>query len=166
MSRRRQLVYAFLILLILPQFIFWLGAGMNQVALVVNHGTMPVFLASCGKMDAEHSCMTPATNLVFLCDWINLKFAVMSPGDVLLELGAILIGPAFWLFVAFVIYQAQREPEKVAPVTPAYPVYPAYRSPYPPGAEQDRGFRPMSCTTEQWTKYVESQKQYQDNGSL
>jgi hypothetical protein len=32
-------------------------------------------------MDDIHVCMTKNTRLKFLCDWINLRYAIASPGD-------------------------------------------------------------------------------------
>ena len=61
---------------------------MNALVMAVNGGQMPVLWP--GKCTAEvmdeappvlHSCMTHATHLKFLADWIVRHNGVWSPGD-------------------------------------------------------------------------------------
>lgn len=114
---RRALTFLAWPLLVAPQAIYYLGALLNQIAVNANKGLMPVYMASCsiGKagqviqgvrvLDEMHSCMTPASHFILLCDWINLHASVLSIGDLLLGLGEITIGPAFWMWIAYVLYR-------------------------------------------------------------
>jgi hypothetical protein len=95
-----------------PQIIFWFGALLNQIAIVANGGVMPVQWYSATHAwgdDPDHVIMTSATHLKVLCDWINLHSSILSPGDVLLSLGDLTIGPAFWAWIAYAIYRAFRD---------------------------------------------------------
>ena len=61
---------------------------MNALALVVNGNQMPVLTpGACGADTFEsviHVCMTRATHLKVLCDWIFIRGdGVYSPGDFL-----------------------------------------------------------------------------------
>jgi hypothetical protein len=98
-------------LLAVPQFLFWLGALLNQIAIVVNGGVMPVQWYSGNPWDADkmHVVMTSDTHLKLLCDWINLHTAILSPGDVLLSLGDLAIGPCFWAWISYIVYRAFRD---------------------------------------------------------
>lgn len=98
-------------LLVVPQVIFYLGAALNQLAIAINDGRMPVLdAAECNGTSSVlgeiHSCMTPASHLKIICDWINLHTTILSPGDVLLNIGDLLIGPLFWAWLTYVLYQA------------------------------------------------------------
>jgi len=102
-------------LLVAPQAVYYFGALLNQIAVNANKGLMPVYMASCsiGKagqviqgvrvLDEMHSCMTPASHFIILCDWINLHASILSVGDVLLELGAMSVGPLFWIWIAYLL---------------------------------------------------------------
>ena len=75
-----------------PYALVLLGSIANQVAVFANHGHMPVLFpgGDCsllGSDDAVHSCMTHATHLKFLCDWILSSQSVSSLGDFALDLG-------------------------------------------------------------------------------
>lgn len=102
-------------LLVVPQIIFWLGAFLNQLAMAVNGGVMPVLWNSMNKWepDSGHVVMTHATHLKFLCDWINLHTDILSPGDLFLTVGDLLITPAFWIWLAYVVYCAYRHEETI-----------------------------------------------------
>lgn len=106
-------------LLALPIVAMYFGSAMNELALVVNGNQMPVFLpASMWEIcsdpirafgqagDTIHSCMTHATHLKFLCDWIVLgnpnPDMIMSPGDVFIFLGYYLQMPAMFAWFALV----------------------------------------------------------------
>src|SRR5580765_5181295 len=110
MSRR---IFTFLAwpLLLGPQLIFWSGALLNQIAMVTNDGLMPVLWNSQNPWspDDTHSVMTSATHLKFICDWINLHSVILSPGDVLLSLGDLAIGPCFWAWIAYLLFRAFRD---------------------------------------------------------
>ncbi len=109
MGRCRALTFLGWPLLVVPQIIFYFGAGLNQLACVANGGAMPVLWNSMNKWspDPEHVIMTSATHLKILCDWIGLKEAgVWSPGDILLAGADSIIGPCFWLWMAFILYRA------------------------------------------------------------
>jgi hypothetical protein len=75
-----------------------LGFTLNALVMAFNGGQMPVLWpGGCdamraiqdmvtslgGSSDPLHSCMTHATHLKFLADWIILKSGVASPGDFL-----------------------------------------------------------------------------------
>ena len=87
----------------IPQAINFLGAFLNQLAFAVNGGAMPVHANFCGMRmnpeDFRHVCMTAATRLKFLCDWIDLGSVILSPGDVLLHFGHLLEVPCFWMWI-------------------------------------------------------------------
>jgi hypothetical protein len=114
----RPLVRWTLLLLGVPQLVYWLGALLNQIAVAANRGLMPVWYAPCAighegqvingvrVLDDMHSCLTASSNFILLCDWINLHASILSPGDVLLNLGDLITGPAFWMWMAYVLYRA------------------------------------------------------------
>lgn len=118
---RRYLTFLAWPLLAVPQVLFYLGALLNQIAVAANKGLMPVLMSGCtvgplGKvmngvrvLDEMHSCMEPSSKFKILCDWINLHSSVLSIGDVLLYLGDLLIAPAFWMWLAYVLYRASRK---------------------------------------------------------
>lgn len=99
-------------LVVVPSFLIYFGALLNQIALAVNGGYMPVFAGGCwnqtndpnGVMDPMHTCMSVHTHLKFLCDWINLQPSVLSIGDVCIYGGMALSYPFFlaWLTLLFV----------------------------------------------------------------
>ena len=94
-----------------PQIIFWSGALLNQIAVAANGGVMPVLWNSMNDWPADprHVIMTPGTHFKVICDWINLSVAILSPGDVLLSLGELIIGPCFWAWAAYILYRAFRD---------------------------------------------------------
>jgi uncharacterized radical SAM superfamily protein len=72
-----------------PVIIFALGFGLNALVMAANQNQMPVLIpGGCREpiTDIIHTCMTPATRLKFLADWIVLTKidAIASPGDLLL----------------------------------------------------------------------------------
>ena len=76
---------------------------MNRLAILVNHGKMPVFEQGCPDrfpIDAMHACAGVSTHLKFLIDWIYLGDYIYSPGDFVLFAGQV-IGA---LFLATVLY--------------------------------------------------------------
>lgn len=113
-----------------PMLCFFLGAASNQAVLAANHDKFPVMwndakvnlyrleatkAAEAGNEDAEialalldhgylddtHCLMTKETHLNFLADWIDLKSATYSIGDLLLELGGrgMDYSPIVWVVV-------------------------------------------------------------------
>ena len=111
----------------LPLLCFFLGAALNQAVLVANHDKFPVMwndakvnlyrleatkaaedgneqaeialaLLEHGYLDDTHCLMTKDTHLNFLADWIDMKSATYSPGDLVLELGesGLIYAPFIW----------------------------------------------------------------------
>jgi len=72
----------------------FLGAAMNAVAVVLNKGKMPVRtneVPNCKIHPHSHTLMHQKTRLRFLCDWIDLGRIILSPGDVCLYIGLIIM---------------------------------------------------------------------------
>ena len=119
------LIRARLWILALPILIAFLGAASNQAVLWANHDKFPVRLNAYktavvqyavdqaripapikagikadGLMDPVHCIMTDQTHLNLLADWIDLKDAIYSPGDLLFMLGDWLFdyAPLVWAF--------------------------------------------------------------------
>ena len=105
-----------LYILALPLLLIFVGAASNQAVLWANHDKFPVRLNAFkiaviqyridntdlppvikagietdSMMDPVHCVMSDKTHLNLLADWIDLKDAIYSPGDLLLMLGD-------WLF--------------------------------------------------------------------
>lgn len=94
-------------LLVVPQILFWFGALLNQIAEAANGGAMPVLANNCNMGDdLSHICMTPATHLKFLCDWIQLKLMVASVGDVFVWTGSLIMAPLFWAWLTLLLCAA------------------------------------------------------------
>lgn len=90
-------------IILTPLAFTFTGALSNQVVLAANHDCFPVMINSAKQkdfteqgapvidgityLDDTHIVMTKYTHLNFLADWIDLKEAIYSPGDMLLELG-------------------------------------------------------------------------------
>lgn len=75
-------------LLLGPSLAFVLGFVLNAIVMAANHGQMPVLIpGGCHVEDMDdliHSCMTHASHLKFLADWIVVRhLGVASPGDFL-----------------------------------------------------------------------------------
>jgi Family of unknown function (DUF5317) len=88
----------------IPLLLLAVGIGMNRLAVAMNHGTMPVVLASSGAIahnDKMHLAATADSRLLFLCDWIQLHASrdVASPGDYLITAGDLLKWPVVWVWV-------------------------------------------------------------------
>lgn len=96
-------------LLVAPQVVYWTGAALNQIALSVNGGHMPVFSSECSDKPASvldssvHVCLTHATHLKFLCDWIREGGDILSVGDVFLFLASPCVAPLFWAWVTILV---------------------------------------------------------------
>jgi hypothetical protein len=78
--------------LLIPYALVALGMAMNETALYANGGHMPVLFPGGACVadpdDIVHSCMTHATHLKILCDWIVSSHAVSSLGDHLQDFGS------------------------------------------------------------------------------
>jgi Family of unknown function (DUF5317) len=101
-------------LLLVPQAMYWLGAFLNQLVLAANNGQMPVlFPGGCPAELQEalegsiHTCMTSASHLKILADWINVHIYIMSIGDVLLGLGDLFTGPLFWCWLTLALLEVR-----------------------------------------------------------
>jgi hypothetical protein len=107
-------------LLAIPYASLYFGIALNQLVMVVNHNQMPVdwpqslWDAECSdpttmaqQGDLIHSCMTHATHLKFLCDWIVLGNpgidGIMSTGDLFIFLYDLLVPLTFYIWVVLVI---------------------------------------------------------------
>lgn len=99
-------------LLAIPTILIYLGGAMNILVMGVNHAKMPVLVPG-GICDPDmysgsliHQCMTHASHLKFLADWINLvssQGAIASPGDMIIDLGAYLFFPAIFIWVVLMV---------------------------------------------------------------
>lgn len=118
----------FLWVFAIPFLSLLLGASLNQLVLFANNDRFPVMMNSAkineyklqlekaaqaedeqaifflealqyGYLDDVHIIMTPRTHLNFLADWIDLKDATYSPGDLLISLGETGLGyaPVVWI---------------------------------------------------------------------
>jgi hypothetical protein len=95
-----------------PSLLFAVGFALNAVVMAANHGQMPVLIPGgiadgCPinpDKDFLHSCMTQATHLKFLTDWMVIKgLGIASPGDLGLWGGDAAFWPALTAWVALVI---------------------------------------------------------------
>lgn len=64
-----------------------------------------------GYLDDTHVLMSSKTHLNFLADWIDLKSATYSPGDVLLMLGNLGMEYAPWIWAAVALGKLSRKEE-------------------------------------------------------
>lgn len=76
-----------------PVILFATGAAMNIIVMGLNHGQMPVNHALCSSMlepdDWKHACMTSATHLKVIADWLVINgMGVASIGDLLMWAGS------------------------------------------------------------------------------
>lgn len=98
-------------LLIGPTVLCYAGIAINAIVMGLNHGQMPVqWPGGCTDFpqDFYHSCMTHATHLKFLCDWIAIKgLGIASPADMLIWGGEYLTAPAFLVWLTLVIKDHQ-----------------------------------------------------------
>ena len=87
----------------------YLGSALNLIVMAANHGQMPVlFPGSCSvdifSADIFHVCMTGATHLKFLSDWLVIKgLGVASIGDLLIWLSDAITTPALYLWGAMMV---------------------------------------------------------------
>jgi len=92
-----------------PTLGMYLGIAINCIVLAANHGQMPVqWPGGCGGWDVSeydfiHVCMTHASHLKFLCDWISLGGYIASPGDMLIFLGSYFQTPAMFAWIILMV---------------------------------------------------------------
>lgn len=92
-----------------PWLLFGLGFISNAIVMAVNNGQMPVqFPGGCPEggfgEDIIHSCMTHATHLKFLADWVVIRgVGIASPGDFLEWLCEATYLPALYAWFALVV---------------------------------------------------------------
>jgi hypothetical protein len=113
-------------LLALPIAVENVGSAMNQAVVVANGGKFPVMENSRdldrqfvpdvnGLTDGTHCVMTGDTKLNFLADYIrfNGRFGpeIYSPGDILIDLGALLGGYSFFAWAVIVSVELHRKSE-------------------------------------------------------
>lgn len=109
-----------------PILISFLGAASNQAVLIANHDRFPVMVNhravaahsdsdtdesgpdADGMLDDVHCLMTAQTRLNWLADIFDFKTAIMSPGDLLLDLGSYLMDYAPFAWVLLMIGDALR----------------------------------------------------------
>lgn len=83
--------------------------ALNKIVMAFNGNQMPVLIPGgvCPENIGDlHSCMTSATHLKFLADWINVHYGIMSIGDLFIGLGDItfLPGLIIWAVLMIVAY--------------------------------------------------------------
>jgi hypothetical protein len=116
---KRLLSFAYIWILALPLFLNFVGAGMNQAVIAANHDKFPVMVNhrkadkfgtdADGMLDDVHCLMTKDTNLNFLADWIDLKEAIYSPGDLLLIFADYLSPLVFPAWFAVMLVDTRRK---------------------------------------------------------
>jgi hypothetical protein len=98
-------------LLLGPGALFALGFVLNAVVMAANHGQMPVLIPGgiadgcpLDPQDFLHSCMTSATHLKIIADWVVAKsLGVASPGDFFLWAGDSSFWPALTAWIALML---------------------------------------------------------------
>lgn len=92
--------------LTLPYGLSYLGAALNQLVIIANHGKFPVMLnpawdanfraldengisgiSPAGMLDSVHCVMSSATHLNYLADIFNFHHGILSIGDLLIDAG-------------------------------------------------------------------------------
>jgi|ERR1700676_1058353 len=95
-------------LLLGPSILLVVGMSINAIVMGVNGGQMPVqWPGGCDPKvfedDLIHTCMTHATHLKFLCDWISIQGGVASPADFLIWAWEATFMPALYAWLALVV---------------------------------------------------------------
>lgn len=99
-------------LLWLPFSLDVIGEALNSLCMAANKATMPVLWPGGGcdwvsETDILHSCMTPATHLKILGDWIQYRhMAMISPGDLFIMASEFLMVP--FLLTWFLLHSQDR----------------------------------------------------------
>jgi len=102
--------------LIIPSLMWAVGFMLNDVVISANNNQMPVFMPGGCPLDTFdsdliHTCMTHATRLKFLADWLIINgphIDVASPGDFFMWGGEYLLWPCFAMWVALMIADRRR----------------------------------------------------------
>lgn len=109
----------YLWLLYTPILALYLGMVSNALVMAVNHAQMPVLWPGgdndtcqttlAAQEDMVHSCMTHATHLKILADWIVVSEGIASPGD----MGIFFYEDFFWpmagAYIALIVFGGNRE---------------------------------------------------------
>lgn len=86
-------------LMLLPSSFLIIGGVLNNLVCHFNKGFMPVKLRGINHKHInesyKHCLMTNKTKLNFLGDWINTKKKIVSIGDILLDMGFIILVPIY-----------------------------------------------------------------------
>lgn len=92
-------------LVILPAALFALGAFCNQLVILANKGHMPVsWPGGCSlypkdsDTDPIHVCMTKASHLRIIADWLKDNEGIQSPGDWMMDASEIFMKPFLLLW--------------------------------------------------------------------
>lgn len=104
-------------LLVVPIVIGSIGALLNQLVIAANKGMFPVLVPNCPIQTTDieiHSCMTSASHLKFLADWLNFHDGVYSPGDLLQMLADSIQGPCFWIWLSLIVWMAYQYKKSTA----------------------------------------------------
>jgi len=101
-------------LLLIPPMMPYAGMAMNALVMALNGGQMPVlYPGGCGNYpddaDLIHVCMTHASHLKLLCDWIVVQMGIASPGDMLIFFGEYFSIPALFAWVMMIWHDHARE---------------------------------------------------------
>ena len=109
-------------LLVGPALLYGLGYFLNAFVCGINHGQMPVLFpgGDCSPAifiahgDPVHACMSAATHLKFLADWIpmvtNGKLEGMSsPGDFMEDAGLATFYPSLYLLLGTLVDKITKE---------------------------------------------------------
>lgn len=76
-----------------------LGDSLNQIAMFVNGGDMPVKISPCDDSQwVGHQCMNAATHLKIICDIFSISGGVVSPGDFFIMAGSLIFFPALCFY--------------------------------------------------------------------
>lgn len=103
-----------------PLALFLLGAGLNILAVTVNHGVMPYVQALGYQIfppgtvtDPRHITWNDHVHLAVLCDWIQIDGGVCSIGDCFLWLGEWMEVPALvaWFTLNCLTYDDGHRPD-------------------------------------------------------
>jgi uncharacterized protein DUF5317 len=96
----------------MPVACYALGLAFNEIALLANHGLMPVLTNDCEGYvarwamagDPLHTCLTGATRLKFFTDWFIIPgVGTVSVGDGLISIYEYLAFPFLYVWFAFVV---------------------------------------------------------------
>lgn len=100
--------------MVAPSVLYYGGQALNALVMAANGGQMPVLwpggCTAADVGDGFHSCMSAATHLKFLSDWIVLHTGVASPGDMFVYLGDALWYPAYYLGLGYLAAQLWSQP--------------------------------------------------------